>query len=265
MTTHYVYVDSRDAVVSTNNTAFTIQLNENLDLGPDTTYRIDNFRMINSMPNITVQNQNMYVHINGSVHVVPLPPGNYSADGLTQIMPAQLDSYAGGGWGVYHDSKQNTFKITNSTAFHLVNDAELANGTYVPQGGAWPSGASNIKPLSFNSILGNYANNPATEITSFQFMTKFVDLQIYDYVQLRSKRLASHKVTSVRSEHDILLKAPVDVAFGEIIRAATPNFDSIHLGRTPHKTLDFQITDRFGQPIPYLYDPRISFTVVFYG
>ena len=82
---------------------------------------------------------------------------------------------------------------------------------------------------------------------------------------MRSKRLASHKVTSVRSEHDIILKASVDVAFGEIIRARTPNFDSIHLGRTPHRALDFQITDRFGKPIPYLYDPRISFTIVFYG
>jgi hypothetical protein len=265
MTTHYVYVDSRDAVHSNGNTDFLVQLNENLQLGPDTTYRIDSFRMVNSMPNITTQNQNMYVHINGSVHVVPLPPDNYSAQALTQVMSAQLGSYAGSGWNVSFDSGQNSFKIKNSTAFYLVTDAELAAGTYTPQGNAWPSGASKTKPLSFNSILGNYSGNPARSVTSFEYLNKFLDLQIYDYVQLRSQRLASHKVTSARSEHSILLKADVNVAFGEIIEAKTPNFDSIHLGRTPHKALDFQITDRVGAPIPFLYDPRISFILVLYG
>lgn len=256
-------MDSRDAIQKNGNTDFLIQLNENLELGPDTTYRIDSFRMVNSMPNITEKNQNLYVHISGSTHVVPLPPGNYTAAGLTQIMPAQLDSYAGSGWGVTWDSGQNRFKISNSASFHLVNDAELAAGTYTPS--SWPSGASRSNPLSFNSILGNYANNPALDITATYWQTKFLDLQIYDYVQLRSQRLASHKVTSSRSEHSILLKADVNVAFGEIIEAQTPNFDSIHLGRTPHKALDFQITDRFGAPVPFMYDPRISFVLVLYG
>ena len=146
-----------------------------------------------------------------------------------------------------------------------MNDAELAAGTYVPQGYAWPAGASASNPLSFNSILGNYANNAALDITSTVWQTKFLDLQIYDYVQLRSQRLASRRVTSTRSEHSIALKIDVNNAFGEIISSSTPNFDSIPIGRTPHKTLDFQITDRFGTPIPFLYDPRISFVLVLYG
>jgi len=265
MTTHQVHIDARSAVLNSKNSSFTVQLNENLQLGPDTTYRIDQFRMVNAMPNITIQNQNMYVHINGSVHVVPLPPGYYSAQGLTQIMPAQLDSYAGNGWGVTWDSTQNFFRITNNTAFHLVNDAELAAGTYVPQGNAWPSGASASNPLSFNAMLGNYANNPALDISSTVYQSRFLDLQIYDYVQLRSTRLASNRVTDVNSSHNICLKVDVNVAYGEVITASSPNFDSIHLGRTPHRVLDFQITDRFGQPIQFLYDPKISFILTLYG
>ena len=263
MATHYVYVDSRDAMTSTNNTEFLVQLNENLTLGPDTTYRIDDFRMVNSMPNCTLQNQNLYVHVSGSTRYVPLPTGHLTASTLTSLMSTQLSSYAGGGWSVSYDASQNALKVTNPNAFALVTDAELKSGAYAPS--SWPSGASKDKPLSFNSMLGNYGGNPARSVTANEYFIKFLDLQIYDYVQLRSKRLASHKVTSVRCEHDILLKASVDVAFGEIIKARTPNFDSIHLGRTPHRALDFQITDRFGQPIQYLYDPRISFTVVFYG
>ena len=181
-------------------------------------------------------------------------------------MQSQLSAYAGGGWTVTYDQGQNTLRITNSgNAFYLVTDLELKNETYLPEGGNWPSGGSKDRPLSLNALLGNYAGNPSRFVTNFEFMQKFLNIQRYDYVCLRSKRLASHKITSVRSEHDIILKATVDVAFGEIIKAKTPNFDSIHLGRTPHRVLDFQITDRFGQPIQYLYDPAISFTLVFYG
>jgi len=147
MATHQVHIDARSAVLNTNNSSFTVQLNENLHLGPDTTYRIDAFRMVNSMPNITPQNQNMYVFINGATYVVPLPPGYCSANGLTQIMPPQLNTYAAGssGWGVTWDSSSNFFKIMNNSAFHLVNDAELAAGTYAPS--SWPSGASATNPL----------------------------------------------------------------------------------------------------------------------
>ena len=265
MTTHYVYVDSRDATFSKNNTEFTIQLNENLTLGPDTTYRIDDFRMVNSMPNSTLENQYLWVRVGGNTKWVPLPTGYITAQSLAGIISSQLSAYAGGGWSVSYDQTQNALRITNSNSFYMVTDAELADGTYVPERGVWPSGASKDKPLSFNALIGNYSGNPARNVTHNEYRIEFLDLQIYDYVFLRSKHLASHKVTSVRSEHDICLKAHVNVAFGEIITASTPGFDSIHLGRTPHRALDFQITDRFGKPIPYLYDPRISFTLVFYG
>jgi hypothetical protein len=95
--------------------------------------------------------------------------------------------------------------------------------------------------------------------------TFFADLQPYSYLQLRSKRLASKNVISVRNEHDILLKIPLDVAYGNIIRAETPGFDSIVVGRTLHRNLDFSITDYKGNVVETLYDTRISFILVLYG
>jgi hypothetical protein len=79
------------------------------------------------------------------------------------------------------------------------------------------------------------------------------------------KRLSSTNAKSARNEHDIILKIPIDVAFGLPVRAETPGFDTLLVGRTLHKTLDFQICDRQGNVIQTLYDPIVSFILVLYG
>ena len=125
--------------------------------------------------------------------------------------------------------------------------------------------ASPQQPNSFNAVIQNFANATAI-IDRFSIKTRFIDLQAYDvYLTLRSKRLSSTNAKSARNEHDIILKIPIDVAYGLPVRASTPGFDTLLVGRTLHKTLDFQITDRLGQVITTLYDPIISFILVLYG
>ncbi len=115
-----------------------------------------------------------------------------------------------------------------------------------------------------NSLLQNYSGTLAST-TATSFVCPFIDIQSHDYLTLRSKRLASRNVMSVRHESDILLRVPIDVAFGEIINANTSWSESVSIGRTLHKTLDFQVTDRLGNVITTLYDPVISFILVLYG
>ncbi len=75
MATHYLYVDSGD-LTSGNATNFTISLPENLNLGPATTYRIDSFRMIHSIPTVTAANCFMYsLEPNQNVRVIRIPYG----------------------------------------------------------------------------------------------------------------------------------------------------------------------------------------------
>jgi hypothetical protein len=261
-----VYCDSRDAVTRNGACDFTISLPENLELGPSTTYRIDHFRMIHAMPNIT--NKNCYIYIrtpNGAVMTVSLDQGYYTAQTLATMMRDDLN-FAAAGWSCTWDSTQNTFEIRNNNfAWRFLTDAELATGNYDVQI-KWgvDVDATPLQPNSFNSILQNFAGTSSI-ITANSFKVRFLNLQAYDYVTLRSKRLSSNHVKSSRNEHDILLKIPINVAYGNVMTASTPNIDSLKVGRTLHKTLDFQICDRMGNVITSLYDPSISFTLVLYG
>jgi hypothetical protein len=266
MATHYIYCDSRDAAVANGVCDFTISLPENLELGPSTTYRIDQFRMVNALPNITNTNCYLYIRFpDSSVKVASLDQGYFSAQGLTQMMPKVLDRLVGG-WGVSWDSQQNTLEIrNNSVTFRLLTDSELATGNYNAQiNWGTDCNASQLQPNSFNAIIQNYVGS--TVITdNHSHKVRFIDVQAYDYLTLRSKRLSSNRVTSARNEHDILLKIPIDVAYGNPITASTPNIDSLMIGRTLHKTLDFQLCDRLGNVLTTLFDPAISFTLVLYG
>ena len=218
--------------------------------------------MVHSIPTVTHLNHYIYVLEPGQhVRVVAIPNGYYSADKLTQILPAALDVVSHD-WGCTYDGSTNTFQISNSSfSFRFLTDKELSDLSY--SGISYPSDATPDNPKSFNHILQNYAGSSAsTGATSYTF---FADLQPFSYLQLRSKRLSSKNVISARNEHDILLKIPLDVAYGDIIKAETPGFDSITVGRTLHRNLDFSITDYLGNVIETLYDTRISFILVLYG
>ena len=103
MATHHIYIDSADAS-SASSAEFTVTLPENLDLGPNTTYRIDKFRMVHSIPTVTHLNHYIYVLEPGmNVRVVAIPNGYYSANRLTQVLPAALD-VASYGWGCTYNS-----------------------------------------------------------------------------------------------------------------------------------------------------------------
>ncbi len=74
MATHYIYVDNREALVKNGPCDFTIVLPEDLNL-QNASYRIDQFRMVNALPNIDANNCNLYVLRGGSVSVVMLATG----------------------------------------------------------------------------------------------------------------------------------------------------------------------------------------------
>ena len=260
--THYVYVDNRDREPGGTASNFTVSLPSNLELGPTCSYRIDNFRVVNSFETITSANRYIYSLEPGyNLRIVSLALGYYSASELEGVIRNALNSVSHD-WSVQHDSANNSLVIYNpSFQYRFITDAEMAAGTYHP--GTWPSGCSASNPCSFNAILQNYAGSQAIT-DSHTFTTPYLNLQRYDYIQLRSKRLSSPNVTSARSDHDVLLKIDLDVPVNSVVNASTPNFDSIQCGRVPHKTLDFTITDRFGTPVD-MQDGTCNFILVLYG
>ena len=260
--THYVYVDNRDRVPGGSASDFTIALPSNLELGDTCTYRIDQFRIVNSFETITSKNRYIYSLEPGmNLRVVSLGLGYYSASELEGVIRNALNA-ASHEWSVNYYSANNSLVIHNpSFQYHFITGAESAAGTYHP--GAWPSGCSASNPCSFNAILQNFAGSAAVT-DSHTYTTPYLNIQRYDYVQLRSSHLSSPHVTSARMDHDVLLKIDLDVPVGQVVNVKTPGLDSLQCGRVPHRTLDFQITDRFGAVVS-MQDGTCNFILVLYG
>ena len=65
--------------------------------------------------------------------------------------------------------------------------------------------------------------------------------------------------------HDVLCVINVDQSYGQLLTAQTPNLDSIKMGSAfSHKTMEFYITDRAGNPVD-LQAGVLTFTLVFYS
>ncbi len=253
METVFAYIDSRDAEPGGTASNFSVQLPEPLQFYSDTTrLRVDNVRLVNSFRTVGPTNCYIYVQEGDSVRCCTLDLGWHNALDLGPVIASAL----GGAYNVLYDGRNNSLIISRPTDFSILTDAQCRTV------GSWPGppGTSQASPRSFNNIL----QNPGGIVTSNSYTVPFLSITPYDYVFLRSYRLASSRSISQRGEHDILCRIDVNEAFGNVLTGGTPLQEALVVGSGTYQNLDFFVTDRYGNPVS-LDQGSLTFQLTFFS
>jgi hypothetical protein len=237
MSTVFCYIDSNDRVAGTPGN-FTIQLPEPVQLFQESKLRVDQIRLINSFLTVSSANDHFYwFDSTPTLHSATLSHGWFSAINLASNIKASLP----GSFSVTYNSALNSLTISNPADFTLPTDDDLATWS-----APWPfAGTSPSNLRSCNGLL----NNPGGTATNKSYTIPFVTVSPYDFVFLRSQRLASQMCISARGEHDVLARIDVNQPFGGLLTGGTPLMESLVIGQGTIHTLDFQLTDRLGNII----------------
>ena len=259
----FVYIHSGDRSSGTP-ADFSVTLPQPLVTDGRCKLRVDNFRAPNTYMTIDARNQHIYYsrYAVGDA-VATIPVGFYNATQLGTILATYLD---GANMYSVYDATQNSLQLSfqpfgKQVYMYIYTDADLAAGKY---SGGYPAGASSTDPKSCNDIL----HNDGTGTMSFYFnnhcsyRVNFLSVSPYDYVFLRSKRLACQNSVSSRGAHDVLAMIPINAAFGEILTGGTPVTLALDIDAGTLNSLDFQLTDRFNRVVNQTSD--ISFQLTFF-
>jgi hypothetical protein len=214
---------------------------------------------------VNENNRYLYLLEFDRIRVVTAEVGDYSGASLAANLQVWLNRGAlRGGYLVEYLTSTNSLRISTASAdgsFVLLTDAELLT---VPQAltvsTTFPSGASASNPRSLNSVLGNPGGT--RDPNNRFYVCTYLQTQPYDCVYLRSQHLASPDASDPNGSHDVLCKIPVDSAFGGVCTGEMPWGLSLHVGGFAHKTIDFQVTDRFRNPV-LLQDGAVTFVLTF--
>ena len=251
MATVFAYIDSSDRVAGSAGN-FTIQLPEPVQLFQESKLRVDQVRLINGFLTVSGANDRFYwLDSTPALRSATLSHGWFSAINLASNFKAALPS----GFSVTYNQALNSLTISNSAGFTVPTDADLATWS-----APWPfAGTSPRNPCSCNTLL----NNPGGIVTATSYTIPFVTVSPYDYLFLRSKRLASQMCISARGQHDILCRIDVNQPFGGLLTGGTPLQEALILGEGTISAIDFQLTDRLGN----IVDPAhgaLTFQLTFF-
>jgi len=157
---------------------------------------------------------------------------------------------------VSYNTNQNNITFSALTPFTIMTDDQLAQFA-----GPWPIATSDpLHPKSVNGLLRNLVDGPP----STTFLVPYVLVNPHDTLYLRCRHLSSSHIYTAFAAHDVLCVINVDQSYGQLLTAQTPNLDSIKMGSAfSHKTMEFYITDRAGNPVD-LQAGVLTFTLVFY-
>ena len=250
MATVFCYIDSNDRVAGTSGN-FTIQLPEPVQLSEESKLRVDQVRLINGFLTVSGANDHFYwIDSSLTLRSTTLSHGWFSAINLASNFKAALPS----GFNVTYNQALNSLTISNSASFVVPTDDDLASWP------AWPfAGTSQGNPRSCNALL----NNPGGTTTNTSYTIPFVTVSPYDFLFLRSQRLASQMSISARGEHDILCRIDVNQPFGGLLTGGTPTLEALILGAGTVHTLDFQLTDRYGNIVDAVHG-SLTFQLTFF-
>jgi hypothetical protein len=253
--TTFVYVHSGDRVPGGTPAKFQVTLPQPLVLDSRCKLRVDNVRIPNTY--MTIDERNCFIYWSNSVgadHASQIPVGYYTA---TQLGTA-LTNAMGMGGSIY-DATRNSLQLDFALATTFYTDAQLAS----KPSSLFGLGASAQNPCSCNGILKNDGGNQSTYLNGgSSYRINFLSVSPYDYVFLRSQRLASQNAISVRGEHDVLAMVPINGAFGDILTGGTPLNEALDIDATTINQMDFTVSDRYG--IPVNQQAEISFQLTFF-
>ena len=240
-----LYVDSRSGVGTASN--FTIDLNRTLHIPEGGKFRVDNLRIPLTFNTVNVNNCHLYYVDNGLFYQAVIARGIYASVTLAiAIQAAFAATGAPSHVTVFFDASNGntTFSVNQVGSWVLLSDASVADfPTYYP-------GVDVKNPQSFNSVLG-FPSSGVTHVGSV-YTFPCISVLAYDELYLCSSKLSSQTVQSPWGGSSVICVAVVIGVFGDILKTETPLMFWNDIGPISMKQIDFQLTDRFGNPVNVL-------------
>ena len=252
--TTFVHCSLADANPGGSRSHFAITFEQSLHCPAGTRVRVNDVRLINSFPTITTDNNFLFVLQGSVLHAIELLTGYFNALDLVKMLGAALNPLA---ISVTYNTNQNNILFSCLKPFTIMTDNQLAQYP-----GPWPVATSSpISPRSVNGLLRNSVDS----LPSTTYLVPYVLVNPYDVLYLRCRHLSSSHIYTANSAHDVLCVINVDMPYGQLLTAQTPNLDSIKMGSAfSHKTIEFYVTDRLGKLVD-LAAGVLTFTLVFYS
>lgn len=238
------HVDSRSCVGSASN--FQFNLTRCLNVPENGRFRVDNVRVPLTFNLVNHNNQFLYYLDGTTYRQATIARGNYDSPGLAAALQAAFATAGGSAVAVAYNGTTGatTISVTTSGAWTLLSDAQLLSLS-----ARYPS-VDVANPKSFNSVLGY----PSTAITvaSNVWTFPFVSVLAYDTLFLCSGKLTGSNSQAPWGSSAVICQLPITGVFGDVQVGSSPLFVWNDLGPLSADSLDFQLTDRFGNPVNVL-------------
>ena len=241
------FVDSRSCAGTSSDFLYNLTRSLNVQ---DGRFRVDNLRVPLTFNLVNRNNQNLYWYDNGTYRTAPIERGNFTSATLPAAIQAAFA--AGGGSSVtvaYNsDTGTTTFTVATSGAWLLLSDSQLLGLS-----SHYPTTDVN-NPKSFNSVLGWPSSGITGAATGsvFTWTFPFISVMPYDSLYLCSSTLSGASSQAPWGASRAICVAVVDGLFGDVIITSSPQLVWETVGPMSADSLDFQLTDRFGNAVNIL-------------
>jgi hypothetical protein len=212
-----IFVDSRDRSSGTS-TNFQIPLPQTLSLSQGHQGRIDDLRIPNALPTISVANNTLQVWINGGYKTATMTNGNCnSGEELKNRILEALTRDVTGFWDVKYDATQMTLEIIGGNDF-----AFAEGGTYSKQ----------------------LLSRPYTRSSLKQYLFLYVPLLGLDVCYLCCPNFSNMDNVSPKHSSDVLCAIPFDVPYGATQLYSMSSSVFFDIPACMLQQLSFQLRDR---------------------
>jgi hypothetical protein len=210
-----IFVDSRDRSSGTS-TDFSMALPQTLSLSSGHQGRIDDLRLPNAIPTISIANNKIDVLMNGRYDYLTLTNGQCNTgDQLADRIRTKLLEVAGG-WNVTYDASQMTLEITCN------NDFTFTGGTFMQQ----------------------LLNRPYSRANNRHYLFLYVPLQGLDICYLCCSNFSHADNVGPKHSSDVLCSIPFTVGYGAVQHYSMSNSVFFDLPAVTLQQLSFQLRDR---------------------
>ena len=237
-----IFVDSRLAKSGTDSN-FQIELRESVTFSDTARLRVDKIRFIDSFFT-TDAGEYLYIKNGNSFTTIGIPQQAYTGSRLASMIQS-----LSGKTSTYNDAT-NSLSVSYDANTKILNDEEISQ-----LNGDFPPGASQQNPRSLNRCLG------PSLIESGNQVFPFVSMQPFPDVYLRSKKLTCDNMHAPDDSHDVICKIPLSEGIGKTVVSGSPDNVYYSLGALTFRTLDFRLTDVYGNPVNLRGRP-ISFQLI---
>ena len=264
-------IDSRfSAPGSKGNADFRYVLTESIHIPDNMAMYVTDVCIPRSWYTIEYFNQYMFIRLkkkNNPILIyldykIALTQKNYSLLSLREEVQYQLNNEIDeADFEVNIDDARGTIKIrcmNPEYCFWVLSDKDLSN-TGVAYRNSFNIDSTN--PQSCNSVLGNTHTSDLRREDS-EWNSGFIDLVGIHNIYITCSQFGNNSL-GPQGERNILKKVVTTAEFGGLIVYNWANeYDHVDCSKMLLKTLDFKLTDAYGNPL-ILHGAHCSFTIVF--